>query len=68
MATHSIMTGDSTPINVQPYRVSPAERNEISRRVDEMLSNAVIRESAAAWASPVVLTDKNDGTKMFCVD
>ena len=32
------------------------------------MRNGIVRKSRSPWASPVVLADKSDGTKRFCVD
>jgi hypothetical protein len=36
--------------------------------VNEMLSSKIIRKSKSAWAFPVVLAMKSDGSWRFCVD
>ncbi|CAM5120402.1 unnamed protein product [Natator depressus] len=67
-AYHSIDTGNSHPIKVQPYRVSPQAKTAIEREIQDMLQMGVIRPSESAWASPVVLVPKPDGEIRFCVD
>ena len=68
VATHRIDTGNHPPVNVPPYSLPPASREEVERQIQSMLRNGVVRESRSPWASPVVLVDKRDGTKRFCVD
>lgn len=65
---HSIDTGDSIPIRSAPYRVSAFERQVISKKVEEMLDDGIIRPSFSPWASPVVLVKKKSGEFRFCVD
>ena len=40
----------------------------IEEAVDEMLEAKIISRSRSDWSFPVVIVDKKDGTKRFCVD
>jgi len=68
VAKHVIDTGNATPITQRPYRVPLARRQVIKVLLDKMITEGTIRESNSAWASPVVLVDKADGTVRFCCD
>src|SRR5688500_2396969 len=59
---------NSTPIRTRPNRTSFAALEELKKQVDEMLNNGIINKSNSAWAFPVVLALKSDGTYRFCVD
>ena len=61
-------TGDTTPIRQRPYRTPFALRNVVDEHLNEMLAANVIRPSTSPWASPIVMVDKKDGSKRFCVD
>lgn len=65
---HDIPTGDARPIKMLPYRKSPAENELIKREIDAMLEADLIFPCSSPWAFPVVLADKADGTKRFCID
>ena len=43
-------------------------REVIDKAIDEMLDADVIRRSRSPWSFPVVIVDKKDGSKRFCVD
>ena len=64
----TIDTGDTKPIKLRPYRTPIKNREVIDKAVDEMLDADVIRRSNSPWSFPVVIVDKKDGTKRFCVD
>ena len=64
----NIDTGDEKPIKSKAYRVPFSQQENIDKMVDEMLENKIITKSNSAWASPVVIVKKKDGTDRFCVD
>jgi hypothetical protein len=55
------------PVNIKPYRYSPAQKDEIEKQITEMLTNGIIIPCQSPFASPVILV-KKDGTWRFCVD
>ena len=63
-----IDTGNQSPIKLRPYRTPIHIREVIDKAVDEMLDANVIRRSKSPWSFPVVIVDKKDGSKRFCVD
>ena len=65
---HDIDTGDAAPIRQSPRTPPLSAREAEDQILDEMLESGVIEESRSAWASPVCLVRKKDGTFRFCVD
>ena len=61
-------TGEHPPIKMKPYRTPLNKRAVIDNAVDEMLEAGIIRRSRSPWSFPVVVVDKKDGSKRFCVD
>lgn len=68
LITHSINTGDASPIKLRPYRTSPAIQTVLQQEVSKLLDHNIIEESLSPWSAPVVLVRKKDGTHRFCVD
>ena len=68
LTQHRIDTGDSLPISVPPYRVSPSQRAQIDLQAQEMLESGVTRPSSSPYSSPALLVKKSDGKDRFCVD
>ena len=46
------------PVYQRPYRAPLTKRQEISKAIDGMLAEGIIRPSSSPWASPVTLVPK----------
>ena len=68
LVTHTIDTGDSPPIKQSARRTPFALRQVMEEMVEKMLEQGVVEPSHSPWSSPVVLVEKKDGSKRFCVD
>ncbi|KAK6167883.1 hypothetical protein SNE40_021812 [Patella caerulea] len=64
----TIDTGNHSPIKQRAYRTPLTSRPVVNEAIDDMLRNNIIKESNSPWSFPIVLVDKKDGTKRFCVD
>jgi hypothetical protein len=64
----TIDTGNNKPIFQRPWRTPQSYQSTIKTMIDEMLRCGVIRPGSGAWAAPVVLAKKKDGTLRFCTD
>ena len=53
---------------MRPYHTSLNYREVIDKALEEMIEAKVIRRSNSPWSFPVVIVDKKDGSKRFCVD
>ena len=53
---------------MKPYRTPIKNRDVIDKAISEMLDADVIKRSRSPWSFPVVIVDKKDGSKRFCVD
>ena len=67
-AKMQIDVGNNEPIKMRPYRTPIKNREVIDKAIDDMLDSEVIRRSKSPWSFPVVIVDKKDGSKRFCVD
>lgn len=56
------------PFRLKPYRYNPIQKDEIEKKVHELLQNGLIRESTSPFASPVLLVKKMTGDWHLCVD
>lgn len=65
---HEIHLVDDAPVS-QPYRrLPPTQYGEVREHITKLLKKGVIKESNSAYASPIVLVRKTDGSLRLCVD
>ena len=65
---HRVDTGEHEPIAGKPYRTNDEKKKIIKDEIEKMETSGIIRKSYSPWASPVVIIDKKDGSKRFCID
>lgn len=68
LGTHTIELTSSEPIRSKAYTLPFAMREAVDKELDLMLANGVIEPSTAAYASPIVIVKKHDGSNRLCVD
>ncbi|KAL5539314.1 hypothetical protein UlMin_045666 [Ulmus minor] len=56
------------PISKAPYRMAPAELQELKKQLQELLDKGFIRPSYSPWGAPVLFVKKKDGTMRMCID
>jgi hypothetical protein len=56
------------PVNMRPYRFSPAMKDEVETQVKDMLRSGLIQPRSSAFSSPVILVKKKDQSWRFCAD
>ncbi|XP_070006047.1 uncharacterized protein [Nicotiana sylvestris] len=56
------------PISIPPYRMAPAELNELREQLKDLLDKGFIRPSVSPWGAPVLFVKKKDGSLRMCVD
>ncbi len=59
---------DDVPVNLPYRRIPPNQYREAKEHIAQLLRKGVIQESSSAYASPVVLVRKADGSIRLCVD
>ena len=68
LVQHGVDTGDHPPVKQLPRRLPFSRREKVVELIDEMMAKGVVQPSTSAWASPIVLVPKRDGSLRFCVD
>ena len=58
----------TAPISKVPYRMAPAELQELKIQLKEMLDKGFIRPSVSPWGAPVLFVKKKDGSMRLCID
>ena len=65
---HKIELTSDQPVCSKPYPVPFKLQEELRGHIKEMLNLGIIRRSDSAYASPIVLVRKKDGTNRLCID
>ena len=58
----------SHPLSKAPYRMAPAELEELRKQLDELIEKGFVRPSTSPWGVPVLFVKKKDGSMRLCVD
>ncbi|XP_041452935.1 uncharacterized protein LOC121406002 isoform X3 [Lytechinus variegatus] len=66
--THDIQLTSSEPFRKKQYPIPHALQTTVRKEVEDMLTMEIIEPSQSPYASPIVLIDKKDGSKRFCID
>ncbi|XP_075104089.1 uncharacterized protein LOC107826123 [Nicotiana tabacum] len=56
------------PISIPPYRIAPAELNELREQLKDLLDKGFIRLSVSPWGALILFVKKKDGSLRMCVD
>nr|GFB48120.1 putative reverse transcriptase domain-containing protein [Tanacetum cinerariifolium] len=58
----------AAPVARAPYRLAPAEMQELSTQLQELSDSGFIRPSSSPWEAPVLFVKKKDGSFRMCID
>ena len=68
VCTHEIKLTSTEPFRKKQYPIPHALQSTVREEVESMLKMGIIEPSQSPYASPIVLIDKKDGSKRFCID
>ncbi|GKD06942.1 putative reverse transcriptase domain-containing protein, partial [Tanacetum coccineum] len=58
----------AAPVARAPYRLAPAELQELSTQLQELSDRGFIRPSSSPWVALVLFVKKKDGSFRMCID
>ena len=56
------------PQSRTPYRMAPAELEELKLQLQDLLAQGYIQPSTSPWGAPVLFVKKKDGSMRLCID
>ncbi|KAH0680946.1 hypothetical protein KY285_021901 [Solanum tuberosum] len=62
------LLSDTLPISIHPYRMAPAELEELKEQLKDLLEKGFIQPSISPWGAPVLFVKKKDGSLRMCID
>ena len=66
--THTIDTGQEAPVQVHPYRIAPARKEELRLEIFSLRDEGIINYSQSPWSAPMVPVRKANGQIRLCID
>lgn len=64
----NIILQHEQPFSFRPRRLSYHENSELSKIIDELKEQGIIKDSNSPYCSPIVLVKKKNGTLRLCID
>ncbi|GBN63785.1 hypothetical protein AVEN_68145-1 [Araneus ventricosus] len=64
----NVVLGDEIPVSQRLRRMPFAGQKIVDKQIDEWLEKGIIKPSCSDYASPILLTEKRDGTHRLYVD
>ena len=58
----------TSPISMTPYRMAPAELQELKVQLQELLDKGFIRLSTSPWGTLIMFAKKKEKTLLLCID
>ncbi|GKF03575.1 hypothetical protein Tco_0030498, partial [Tanacetum coccineum] len=58
----------AAPVARSPYRLAPAELQELSTQLQELSDKGFIRPGSSPWGAPILFVKKKDGSFRMCID
>ncbi|GKD85400.1 putative reverse transcriptase domain-containing protein [Tanacetum coccineum] len=58
----------AAPVARAPYRLVPAEMQELSTQLQELSDKGFIRPCSSPWGAPILFVKKKDGYFRMCID
>jgi len=68
LGEHSITLTSMDPVHSKPYPIPHAMQKVVEKELETMLSLGIIEPSTSAYASPIIIARKPNGTNRVCVD
>ena len=66
--SHTVDTGQANPVQIHPYRIAPAWREELRKEIFKLKEEGIIQYSQSPWSAPMVPVRKSNGSIRLCID
>ena len=66
--SHTVDTGQANPVQIHPYRIAPAWREELRKEIFKLKEEGIIQYSQSPWSAPMIPVRKSNGSIQLCID